>query len=114
MTSVDVDVRHTYPAAFELWRRVGPDGVAVLHVLLAAAEPDPEGLTATLSLRAIADRLAPMSKDTVHRRLRVLRTAGVVDVLPATVSTRTTPAYRIHLDPTGTTVTPRASTPTSA
>lgn len=114
MTSADVDVRHIYPAAFELWRRVGPEGVAVLHVLLAAAEPGPEGLTATVSLRVIADRLAPMSKDTVHRRLRVLRTVGVVDVLPATVSTRTTPTYRIHLDSTVATVTPRPSTPASA
>lgn len=114
MTSESVEVRHTYPAAFELWRRVGPEGVAVLHVLLAVAEPGPEGLTATVSLRAVADRLAPMSKDTVHRRLRALRAAGVVDLLPVSVSTRTTPTYRIHLDPMIATVTARPSTPAPA
>ena len=97
----DIGVTHTYPAAIGLARRVGGDAVLVLHVLLSEATATEDGFVSTVSTRDIAERLARLSKDTVHRRLRDLRRAGVIELLPPTLSAKTAPTYRLHLAATG-------------
>ena len=107
-----VRVTHTYPAAGALLRDLGGDAVSVLHVLLAESRRVDGALVASVSLRDIAARLA-LSKDTVHRRLRDLRCAGLVDVTPPSPALLTTPTYRLHLTDAAITVThPRPSPPT--
>ncbi len=49
-------------------------------------------------------RFGFLSKDSAHRRLRELRRTGVLEALPST-GLMDTPAYVIHLDGTGITVT---------
>jgi DNA-binding transcriptional ArsR family regulator len=94
-----VRVTHVYPAAGGLLRDLGGDAVVVLHALLAE------------SRREIAARLA-LSKDTVHRRLRDLRRAGVIEVTPPSPALLTAPTYRMHLADVGITVThPRSGSP---
>ena len=57
--------------------RLGSDALLVLLDLAAHATDSPEGIVVTASYRDIARRLG-VSKDTVGRRLAVLRRAGVV------------------------------------
>ncbi len=49
-----------------------------------------------------------LSKDTVHRRLRQLRRAGLIEVLPGRPDRTDAPAYALHLDGTGLSVTSHA------
>jgi hypothetical protein len=97
-------VEHRYPAALDFLREHGPDAVAVLHVLAVDAEAIDGQLVASVSTRALAARLGFLSKDSAHRRLRQLRRAGVIEVLPSTGPTDP-PSYVLHLDGTGITVT---------
>ncbi len=101
----EVRIEHRYPAALTFLRHHGPQAMAVLHDLLTRAERDRGVLIARASTRDIAERLEFLSKDTVHRRLRQLARAGVIEPVPADHgSTFTTPAYVLHLDDSGITV----------
>jgi hypothetical protein len=97
-------VEHRYPAALDFLREHGPDAVAVLHLLAVDAEAVDGQLVVSVSTRGIASRLGFLSKDSAHRRLRQLRRAGVIEVLPSTGPTDP-PSYVLHLDGTGITVT---------
>lgn len=106
----EVRVVHTYPAALVFLREHGPDTVAVLHELLLRAEPVDGDLVVRVSTRDVARDLGFLSKDSAHRRIRQLRRAGVVELLPAVPSAAfTAPMYVLHLASTGITV---ASSPT--
>lgn len=111
-TSVDlaageVLIEHRHPEALEFLREHGPDAVAVLTVLLVDAEVVDGRLVVTASTRGVAKRLGFLSKDSVHRRLRQLRRAGVLDALPSS-GPMDPPTYAIHLDGSGITVTHRS------
>jgi len=97
-------IEHRYPQALEFLREHGPDAVAVLDLLAAQAEPVEGRLVVAASTRGVAEQLGFLSKDSVHRRLRQLRRAGVLEALPSTGSTDP-PTYAVHLDGTGITVT---------
>jgi hypothetical protein len=101
---VEALVEHRYPAALDFLREHGPDAVAVLHLLAVDAGAVDGQLVVSVSTRALATRLGFLSKDSAHRRLRQLRRAGVIEVLPSTGPTDP-PSYALHLDGTGITVT---------
>ena len=101
----EVRIEHRYPAAMTFLRHHGPQAIAVLHDLLTRAERERGRLVAHASTRDIADRLEFLSKDTVHRRLRQLVRAGVIEpVTPDPAKPFTTPAYVLHLHDSGITV----------
>lgn len=102
----DVLIEHRYPAALSFLREHGPQALAVLHDLLARSERCDGALVAQASTREIADRLQFLSKDSVHRCLRQLARAGVIEPLerPGTTSRPTT--YVVRLDESGITVVP--------
>ncbi len=103
----EVRIEHRYPAALSFLRANGPQALAVLHDLLARAECRDSDLVAQASTREIAERLQFLSKDTVHRCLRQLARAGViepVDRRPGATFRPTT--YVVHLDESGITVVP--------
>lgn len=106
-----VRVTHSYPAAGDLLRDLSGDAVVVLHALLAESRRVDGLLVVSVSLREIAARVA-LSKDTVHRRLRDLRRAGLVEVTPPSPALLTAPTYRLHVTESGITVThPRPGSP---
>lgn len=100
----EVLIEHRYPEALGFLREHGPDAVAVLHVIVAQAELVDGRLVVAASTRGVAERLGFLSKDSAHRRLRQLRRAGVLEALPST-GPMDPPAYVVHLDGTGITVT---------
>jgi hypothetical protein len=101
----EVRIEHRYPETLEFVRHHGAQAVIVLHDLLTRAEIEDGRLVARASTRDIAARLEFLSKDTVHRRLRQLARAGVIEpVAPRPEHTFTTPMYVIHLDGSGITV----------
>lgn len=75
----EVRIEHRYPAALSFLREHGPQALAVLHDLLARSERLDGALVAQASTREIADRLRFLSKDSVHRCLRHLARAGVIE-----------------------------------
>jgi DNA-binding Lrp family transcriptional regulator len=86
-------------------REHGSATIAVLHDLLARAERRDGTLIARASTRDIAGRLTFLSKDTVHRRLRDLVRAGVIEAAPASTSSSFAPTtYVVHLEHSGITV----------
>jgi len=103
----DVRIEHRYPAALSFLREHGPKSLAVLHDLLARSERRDGALVAQASTREIADRLQFLSKDSVHRCLRQLARAGVIEAVdrqPGSTFQPTT--YIVHLDESGITVVP--------
>ncbi len=103
--SPEVRIEHRYPTALGFLRQHGPQALAVLHDLLARAERRNGKLVAQVSIRDIAERLEVLSKDTVHRRLRQLARAGVIEALdrkPGSAFAPTT--YVVHLNNSGITV----------
>jgi hypothetical protein len=101
----DVRIEHRYPAAGEFLQRHGPQAVAVLQELLTRAERHDGELVARASTRDLAERLAFLSKDTVHRRLRQLTRAGVIQPLDRTSGSTFTPTtYIVRLDDSGITL----------
>ena len=103
----EVRIEHRYPAALSFLREQGPQALAVLHALLGQSERRDGGLVAQASTRELADRLRFLSKDSVHRCLRQLARAGVVEPVdrqPGSAFRATT--YLIHLDESGITVVP--------
>jgi DNA-binding transcriptional ArsR family regulator len=84
--------------ALGLGYRLGSDTLLVLLDLAAHATDSPEGIVVTASYRDVARRLG-VSKDTVGRRLAVLRHAGVVVEIVGVASDRfETRSYRLCLD----------------
>jgi DNA-binding IclR family transcriptional regulator len=101
----DARIEHRYPAARDFLRMHGPQAVAVLQELLARAERRDGALVARASTRDIAERLAFLSKDTVHRRLRQLIRAGVIEPLDRRSGSTFTPTtYIVRLDDSGITL----------
>lgn len=96
-----VVVTHAYPQAWALLCEHGSDAVAVLHALAVDAAVLDGTLVATASTRGLAERLGFLSKDTVHRRLRQLRRAGLIEALPGRPDPTDAPAYVLHLGGTG-------------
>ncbi len=103
----EVRIEHRYPAALSFLREHGPQALAVLHDLLAQSERRDGALVAQASTREIADRLRFLSKDSVHRCLRQLARAGVIEPVerhPGSDFRATT--YIIRPDESGITVVP--------
>lgn len=101
----EVRIEHRYPEAHAFLRTHGSDALAVLHVLLERAQTLGGALVSQASTREIAERLEFVSKDTVHRRLRQLTRAGVLEPIGSTDSTFRSPSYRIHLNNSGIAIT---------
>jgi len=103
----EVLIEHRYPAALAFLRAHGGHALAVLHDLLARAERCNGALVAPASTREIAERLQFLSKDTVHRSLRQLARAGVIEALDRRSGSSFAPTtYLLHLDDSGITVLP--------
>lgn len=101
----EICIEHRYPEAMACLRHHGPQALAVLHDLLTRAEVENGRLVTRASTRDIATGLEFLSKDSVHRRLRQLTRAGVIEpVTPDPEHPFTTPSYVIHLDDSGITV----------
>jgi DNA-binding transcriptional ArsR family regulator len=84
--------------ALGLGYRFGSDTLLVLLDLAAHATDSPEGIVVAASYRDVARRLG-VSKDTVGRRMAVLRHAGVVvELADRGVDRFETRAYRLYLD----------------
>jgi DNA-binding transcriptional ArsR family regulator len=105
-TPPDMRIEHQYPEALTFLRHHGPQALAVLHDLLAAAQPRNGGWIVQTSNRDVARRLEFLSKDTVNRRLRQLLRAGVVEILERDPVAFQAPTYRINLLGSGITVLP--------
>jgi SOS-response transcriptional repressor LexA len=74
----------------------------VLHELIVQAQEADGELIVAASTREIAERLEFLSKDSVHRRLRQLIRAGVIEQLPSPPpSAFTAPRYLLRLDDSG-------------
>lgn len=99
-------IEHQYPEALTFLRHHGPQALAVLHDLLAAAQSRNDGWIVQTSNRDVARRLEFLSKDTVNRRLRQLLLAGIVEILEHDPATFEAPTYRINLLGSGITVLP--------
>jgi Helix-turn-helix domain len=91
------------PRALSLGYRFGSDTLLVLLDLAAHATESPEGIVVTASYRDIARRLG-VSKDTVGRRMAMLRGVGVVvELSENSVDRFETRSYRLYLDFAGVT-----------
>jgi DNA-binding MarR family transcriptional regulator len=89
--------------ALRLGYRLGSDALLVLLDLAAHASDSPDGIVVAASYRDIARRLG-ISKDTVGRRVALLRRAGVVVERSAPFVDRfDTPCYQLYLDLAGVT-----------
>jgi DNA-binding transcriptional ArsR family regulator len=84
--------------ALGLGYRLGSDTLLVLLDLAAHSSDSPNGIVVKVSYRDIARRLG-VSKDTVGRRLAVLRHAGfVVEVANLASDRFASRSYRLYLD----------------
>ena len=87
--------------ALNLGYRLGSDALLVLLDLAAHAKESPEGIVVAASYRDVSRRLG-ISKDTVGRRVALLRRAGVVvDLAGRDVARFETRSYRLYLDLAG-------------
>jgi len=95
-------VVHAYPQVLKFPSRHGPEALAVLDDLVARAEFFDGQLVVAARVRQLADRLGFGSRDTVHRRLRQLLSAGVPTRLDSHPADRfAVPVDVLHLDTTG-------------
>ena len=86
------------PGRCGLGYRLGSDSLLVLLDLAAHATDSPEGIVVAASYRDVARRLG-ISKDTVGRRMALLRQAGVVvELTDHSVDRFETRSYRLYLD----------------
>jgi len=98
----DIRIEHRYPEALPFLREHGPYALVVLHDLIAHSEQCGTDLVVQASVREIAARLSFLSKDTVHRRLRQLRHAHVINTAtPSTATAFEKPTYTVDLTGTG-------------
>jgi DNA-binding MarR family transcriptional regulator len=87
--------------ALRLGYRLGSDALLVLLDLAAHASDSPDGMVVSASYRDIARRLG-ISKDTVGRRVALLRRDGfVVERTGSDIDRFETRTYRLHLDLAG-------------
>ncbi len=101
----EVRIEHRYPAAFGFLCQHGPQALAVLHDLIARADDVGGRLVVEASTRGVAERLGFLSKDSVHRRLRQLTRAGVIEALDRGSGSAFGPTtYVVHLEHSGITV----------
>ena len=100
----EIRIQHHYPLAGAFVRRHGALALAILHDLLSCAELLDDKLVARASTREIADRLDFLSKDSVHRRLRELVRAGVIEPAGHPANPFAAPSYVIHLAGSGITI----------
>jgi DNA-binding IclR family transcriptional regulator len=106
----EIRIEHRYPAALGFLREHGPQALAVLHELLVRSERHGGKLVARASTRDIAKQLGFLSKDTVHRCLRQLARAGVIERLdPPAGSTFSPTTYVVRLTNSGITLNRRSS-----
>ncbi len=97
------------PRALDLGYRLGPDALLVLLDMAAHATDSPEGIVVAASYRDIGRRVG-VSKDTVGRRIALLRRDGVVVELGDISGDRfETRSYRLYLDFAGVTREPRTA-----
>jgi DNA-binding transcriptional ArsR family regulator len=97
--------------AVRLGYRLGSDALLILLDLAAHAIDSPEGIVVSVSYRDIARRLG-ISKDTVGRRLALLRRVGVVVELSDDSAERfEARSYRLYLDFAGMTREPSQIAP---
>ena len=95
------------PRALGLGYRLGSDALLVLLDMAAHATDSPEGIVVAASYRDISRRLG-VSKDTVGRRIALLRRDGVVvELREDSVDRFETRSYRLYLDFAGVTREPR-------
>jgi DNA-binding Lrp family transcriptional regulator len=92
-------IEHCYPDALAFLQQHGPDALAIVHDLLADAELRDGQPFVQKSTRQIAQDLF-ISKDTVHRRLRKLHRAGVIQVVVVATAFEP-PTYVVNLTGTG-------------
>ena len=89
--------------ALSLGYRLGSDSLLVLLDMAAHATDSPDGVVVTASYRDIARRIG-ISKDSVGRRIAVLRGIGVVvDIGGSSLDRFEGRSYRLHLDIAGVT-----------
>jgi DNA-binding Lrp family transcriptional regulator len=82
---------------------LGPDTLLLLLDLAAHATDSPEGTIVAASYRDVARRLG-VSKDTVGRRIAVLRRLGVIaEDRPRTADRFEVRSYALHLEVAGVT-----------
>ena len=86
--------------ALVLGYQLGPDALLVLLDLAAHAVESQDGVVVTASYRDIGRRVG-LSKDTVGRRIEVLRRAGVVDRHARLGGRFEVRDYMLHLDAVG-------------
>jgi hypothetical protein len=86
------------PAVAALRRRLGPVAWCALEVLAARGQPDGAGLVVEASVRVVAVELA-VAKNTAHRALKTLRSAGVIEGAQSrnTGGRFAATTYRVHL-----------------
>ncbi len=99
----EVRIEHCYPTAFGFLCEHGPQALAVLHDLIARADMVDGQLVVEASTRSVADRLGFLSKDSVHRRLRQLARAGVIEAVDRgdRCSSFGATTYVVHLEHSG-------------
>jgi hypothetical protein len=97
---VAVSVELHLPASLVFLREQGANAVAVLLALVAEADWVDGRLVVGASTRGVAARLGFLGKDSVGRRLRQLRRAGVLEELPRDGVT-SAPTFVLRLDATG-------------
>lgn len=101
----EVRIEHRYPTAFGFLCQHGPQALAILHDLIARADEVDGQLVVETSTRSIAERLGFLSKDSVHRRLRQLARAGVIEVIDRDSGSAFGPTtYVVYLEHLGITV----------
>lgn len=86
--------------ALALGYRLGSDTLLILLHLASRAVDTPEGTVVTVSYRDVARRLG-VSKDTVGRRVRVLRESGVVVARVEPRERFEVRSYMLHLELAG-------------
>jgi len=100
--SPEIRIEHRYPEALAFVHVHGSDALVVLLDLIAHSDRHGSDLVVRASVRDIAARLPFLSKDTVHRRLRQLRHAHVINIAtPTTTTPFEKPTYTVNLTGTG-------------
>ncbi len=112
MTTTPICIEHRYPDALEFLLEHGPHALVVLHDLLTHAERRNDCLVVQATVRQIAERMPFLSKDTVHRRLRHLSRARIVQPFDAGNTSPFSPRTYV-VDLTGTGIRVATTSPTA-
>ena len=112
MTTIGTCIEHQYPDALGFVLEHGPQALVILHDLLIHAERRKDCLVVQATVRQIAERLPFLSKDTVHRRLRDLYRARIIQPSGSTDASPFSPRTYV-VDLTGTGIRVAMTSPTS-